>query len=814
MKTTVLAALAALVLVGCITEEELRARAEAEKAHQEQIAREAKEREELIAKVKEHEERLAKEKAEQKRRDMLASISNSNDINDLIKMVKSETDAEAKTVAQNRLRELIHSFISSSKDDEWLESLIDVEKLQAYRSKPHAFSDSAAIGTNPSSQITDDIPIPTIRLTEDEDKYMAYYKIDERPLTSEESRLMHRTIREILKEHPDATAEVVTSLLKRRLSNITGATPPTSTQTKSSDKLAIAEYMNCSPDAEMKTVVNNRLFELSKARIEKSEDLNWLASVVASDSCEEIKAIANEKIKEIKERFAAAIDKHYSDLAEHNYKLFLWVFETDNIRTEDYIDLVSAKWEHKIAMPWAKAWYDYEWDGAFRSREKKIFDRPWQRLVGVRHKLTEEEQNEGAAKLEEFGTQYLPNAYAAYEKVRDSAIEVQQMFNEEMPEPYNIKKNDPKYNAYTKLLRGLMNARTRAFRSHDELCHFYLLHKVGALSAADLAKIDNEKIAIRLYEENLNYICFTNASVNAQSRVALEEKARAFAEKQAPETYAIYQKCETIRGESERFLDELLADVRIMDITRFELPVVACREKIDFLTQTLNKLAAEIQAWHIEYKVMEKDAEAVAALDHETALKWKGFVELLPDCIKNRSNGPMIPVDSPMHKYYPNNFLCQWHLRALGIPLMGRHEDKRLIYDNCKIGDNRGEGDFPFFEPFDPFKPFLDVERGKRGTLKDRFDSITLSISLNQDDKKMEYICQLCGFYDRGYYGYSKEKIGALVTLLNEIDTGKTKYNDINISGINFKTQEKIGSELRGSGVSKEDLKGRVLVVK
>lgn len=372
-----------------------------------------------------------------------------------------------------------------------------------------------------------------------------------------------------------------------------------------------------------------------------------------------------EDIKEEKSKLSALIDKHYENLAEHNYNLALGVFgagqdpEGPKGVLEKYRYYLDSSRMDSRRGPRRYAQNDYCKEFVQRT--------PWRSLVGSRMNISDDEYNRGKSKLEEFGMRYLPASYAKFEKVRDQAMEVQQMFNEEFPDPFGLGTADPRWNTYQKLLKGLMKVRTQFMRRHDELCHYYLMHKVGAISAGDLAAIDNEGISIWLYEENLGYILFTEAGVVAETLSSADEKTLAFMEKQAPETYAIYKKCVSERQEAQRQLDELLSDVRIMDITRFELPVVACREKIDFITRTLNGLNANIQAWYVEYKTMEKDAVAIAKLDHITALKWKDFVELLPTYLKDRVNGPMIAANSAMNKYYPCNIVREWHWHALGF---------------------------------------------------------------------------------------------------------------------------------------------------
>lgn len=97
------------------------------------------------------------------------------------------------------------------------------------------------------------------------------------------------------------------------------------------------------------------------------------------------------------------------------------------------------------------------------------------------------------------------------------------------------------------------------------------------------------------------------------------------------------------------------ADAMAMDIDRPEIPVVACREKIDMITLALNGMTDSFKAWRVEHETGLKDAGTVARLDHEQALKRKEFADSLPGYIKERSLKPALP----------GNDLQWWPLRYL-----------------------------------------------------------------------------------------------------------------------------------------------------
>ena len=393
---------------------------------------------------------------------------------------------------------------------------------------------------------------------------------------------------------------------------------------------------------EVKAMAAKRIIAVWKGRIRSSDDLDWISGEAKNNAYEEVRIAAQHRIVQLKGESILAVDRYYDNLAQEDYSIALNAIKcgADSCRK---------------AMV------------RFGSEERY----PWRKVAGPRYNLSEAENNLGRSKIEEFAGQYMPNAFAEYEKAYEKVEELQQMFNEEFANPFAIAQSDRTWDVCAKLFKGLIKARTQYFRCHDDLCHFYLLYKASVLSGEELGRIDGEKLSVFPYEENVGYIDFTKTGASVKQIVALGEKERTFAEKYAPETYAVYQKCEGERAEAQKLLGELLADARIMDVTRFELPIIACREKIDVITLTLNRITDDLKVWRVEHKTMEKDAETIAKLDHANALKWNGFVELLPGYVKDRSVGPTIPSANPMKKFYPCGRAYQWHRYAAGEATSG-----------------------------------------------------------------------------------------------------------------------------------------------
>lgn len=390
------------------------------------------------------------------------------------------------------------------------------------------------------------------------------------------------------------------------------------------------------------------------------------------------------------------IEQYYNNLTEHNFKLMLRCLDWESAGYPG-----DPPFEITVHLtPWNR-----------RERLEKL----WKRSINCRWDLSVVVTSEGVSKLEMFGTKYLPNAYQNYVKMREKAEEIQQMFNEEFPNPQQMNKSAPTWNVYLKMLQGLMKVRTQFLRRYDEMCHYYLLHKIGALSATELAVIDSKPINIWLLEDNRNAIDFSKSGMFVDSPVKLDEKVSEFANKNAPETYGMYKRLSIQKQETQKLLDEILNDAKLIGVARFELSIVACREKIDFLSQTMNLLARNLLSWHMEYKLMEKDAATIYTLDGKCAVKWKVFEELMPTYLKERANGPLIAARHPINDFYKCNLLRNWHWAALGF-----NHDRRnsSVYDDLQFFDQYrvGRNEKPFIDYVGYFSLYGALNFCERGS--------------------------------------------------------------------------------------------------
>ena len=251
--------------------------------------------------------------------------------------------------------------------------------------------------------------------------------------------------------------------------------------------------------------------------------------------------------------------------------------------------------------------------------------------------LTEANALSGEALLSEFGAKYLPNAYANYEKKRDALLELQQVFNEEFPEPWTIKNTSPKWNSFNKVLEKFVRARTEFIICHDELCHYWLMSRFGVLIEKDFAQIDAQRLAVHLLpiiDEGTGY---TLLEINP-----MDGKISDFAAKYAPESNTIYQKMEREFKELDALLSEVFKQRIQMDDVRYSRALAAAVAKRNDLVREMNSLSQQLEAWYMDHKIIDKSSEDVAKCDVAMGKQLKPFLDALPLYIKERSLGPVI----------------------------------------------------------------------------------------------------------------------------------------------------------------------------
>lgn len=303
--------------------------------------------------------------------------------------------------------------------------------------------------------------------------------------------------------------------------------------------------------------------------------------------------------------------------------------------------------------------------------------------------ITETDALAGEALLSEFGTKYLPNAYANYEKKRDAVAELQQVFNEEFPQPWTIKSTDSKWNSFNKVLEKFVKARTEFFICHDELCHYWLLNRFGVLVEKDFALIDAKPLAVHLLPENVERAGYTLTKM-----APMESKIADFAVKYAPESNAIYQKMGREFKELDALLSEVFKQHIQMDDVRYSRVLAAAVAKRKDLVREMNALFLQLQTWYMDHKTTEKSSEDVAKCDAAMGKQLKPFMDALPTYIKECATGPIIAksemVAIPGRRYCMQRAevtQLQWMLVMGNNPSHFRGPDRpveHVFWDDCQ----------------------------------------------------------------------------------------------------------------------------------
>lgn len=257
---------------------------------------------------------------------------------------------------------------------------------------------------------------------------------------------------------------------------------------------------------------------------------------------------------------------------------------------------------------------------------------PALRLTAPRLPLSAAERQKGEALLETFGATYLPNAYGAYEKAKEAAQVIQQVFCEEFPRPSEMTPDAPEWKPYCKTLKRLCEHRTASFALHDQLCHYYVLHKMGLVDPAVLAQADAAPLAARLPGEELEGHVY-----EPPAAVELQEKHASFAGKYMPECLARFRAYDAARAATLKLLGETAADTRLLDAVRTEPCQRAGEEKVARLTAKMDGLAQLFQQLYMDHRIGDLTSDDLARRDHATALELKPFTDGLPSFIAANS---------------------------------------------------------------------------------------------------------------------------------------------------------------------------------
>lgn len=303
-------------------------------------------------------------------------------------------------------------------------------------------------------------------------------------------------------------------------------------------------------------------------------------------------------------------------------------------------------------------------------------------LKGSREKIwTSDKLQAGTAELEAFGMKYMPNAYSKYEKVRDAALECQQVFAESFS-----KVEDPKgekWATYKPALLAFSNARTQSLRRKDELAHYYLLYKVGGITPSELLEVDQKPITLWLLEKEPSRDDIKDNRFDLQPFAPLDEKAKAFLAKYMPETSPVVERLESQHKVTEQLFQDVCAAMQMLGYVRYDLSKVACWEENKYIVSELSKANALIKDLYLKHRMMTMNSEALNQKDAELSKYLKGFETAVKDYVKIRAGGPLFPPKRMLDAYYEGKYVAAWQLRALGFYMSSTLAGPDAVDANC-----------------------------------------------------------------------------------------------------------------------------------
>ena len=224
------------------------------------------------------------------------------------------------------------------------------------------------------------------------------------------------------------------------------------------------------------------------------------------------------------------------------------------------------------------------------------------------------DEAEGEGVLEAFGMQYLPNAYAHYQEVRATAKEREQVLKETFPDG---RSSDPSGGAlYDKVCKATAKAVAEMFRRHDELCHFLLLHRTGAVSDEELANLDATKIVVVLPDEWE----LPPAPSDDWAAPVLEAAEIDFASKYLPETYAAFQRLGNAFSEGLKTYGEWRKTALLVDAPRSSIIIHALLKRLGAIQGKMGEIVKMVKEQKLLHAVGEATATTLAEADKEEGL--------------------------------------------------------------------------------------------------------------------------------------------------------------------------------------------------
>lgn len=237
-------------------------------------------------------------------------------------------------------------------------------------------------------------------------------------------------------------------------------------------------------------------------------------------------------------------------------------------------------------------------------------------------RLAEADETAGEGVLEAFGTQHLPNAYTQYQEVRATAKEREQLFRENFPDG---RTSDATGGAlYDKVRKATAKAIAEMFRRHDELCHYLLLYRTGAVSDQELADLDSARISVILPEEA------EPPTVYERNAPVLSSAETDFATKYLPETLAAFQRLGNEFSEGVKTYGDWRKTALLVDSTRSDALFQPLRERLDGIYGRMDEIVRMVKEKNLLHSVGEASASDLADADREKGLAIQQFEKGIP----------------------------------------------------------------------------------------------------------------------------------------------------------------------------------------
>lgn len=224
--------------------------------------------------------------------------------------------------------------------------------------------------------------------------------------------------------------------------------------------------------------------------------------------------------------------------------------------------------------------------------------------------------------IESFAEEKMPNANGAYEKTKERAMELQQIYNEEFSTPE--KPGSDKYSVYCALLEQLAKARMAYIRAYQELAHYYFDYKFGVVTQDELAKIDESPIVIPFLDSEPRELPICKDLGTKESEFGL---------KYMPESYEIYRQYRKEFAEITDLLREASSERVAANVSRGPVFQAAFSKAVD-LRDHINRMTSEYIELYMKHRLGEKNSDDLEQIDARRASKEKSFVDNLPTRVR------------------------------------------------------------------------------------------------------------------------------------------------------------------------------------